>query len=58
MRVKNFLCDDLRNTHQADAIIHVIDRHHTVDRNAYMLIATLEYKPKDQTHLVSQRQCN
>jgi hypothetical protein len=57
LRVKNFLCDDLRMNHQTDAVIHVMDRHHTVDRNAYMFIASLEYKPKDQTHLVAQRQC-
>jgi hypothetical protein len=57
LRVKNFLCDDLRMKHQTDAVIHVMDRHHTVDRNAYMFIASLEYKPKDQTHLVAQRQC-
>ncbi len=57
-RIKNFRCDDLRETHQADAVIHVIDRHFTVDPDAYMLIATLEFIPKDQITSKAQWICN
>ncbi|CAF4608864.1 unnamed protein product [Rotaria sp. Silwood1] len=57
-RVKNFLFDDLRETHKADAVIHMIDRHFTVDPNLYMLIASLEFKPKDQTRLKAQQRMN
>ena len=45
-RVKNFRSSDLRETHQADAVIHIIDRHHIVQPDAYMLIASLDYEPK------------
>ncbi len=54
-RIKNFLCDDLRETHKADAVIHMMDRYCTVDPNAYMFIATLEFKPQDQKCCKAQR---
>jgi len=57
-RIKNFLCDDLRETHRADAVNHMMDRHFTVDPNAYMFIASLEFKPKDQTLPRASRLCN
>lgn len=55
IRMKNFLCDDLRETHRADTITRVIDRHHTVDPNEFMLVATLEYKPKNEVETLNQR---
>jgi hypothetical protein len=57
-RIKNFLCDDLRETHKANAVIRMMDRHFTVDPNAHMLVATLEFKPQDQTCFMAQRICN
>jgi hypothetical protein len=50
-RIKNFLFDDLRETHKQDAVIHMINRHFTVDPNAYMLIASLDFKSKERSRL-------
>ncbi len=55
--MKNFLSDDLRETHRADSVTRVMNRHHTVDPNAYMLIASLKYTPKDQKNNIAQREC-
>ena len=55
IRMNNFVGDDLRVAHRADMITRVINRHRTVDPSACMLIATLEYKPKDRTNSIDQR---
>ncbi|CAF1256037.1 unnamed protein product [Rotaria sordida] len=57
-RVKNFLFDDLRETHKTDTVTHMMDRHFTVDPNAYMLIASLEFKSKDSIRLNDQQRLN
>jgi hypothetical protein len=57
-RVKNFRFDDLREANKGDTVVHMMDRHFTVDPNVFMLIASLEFNPKDQTHSMAQRLCN
>ena len=57
--IKNIRSDDLRETHKKDAVIHMIDRHFTVDPNTDMLRVNLVFKPKDQTNSEAQKQiCN
>ena len=53
--MNNFLGDDLRETHRADTITRVIDRHPTVEPSAYMLNTTLQFKPKSQADSLDQR---
>lgn len=57
-RIKNVQCDDLRKTHKTDTVQRVIDRHFTVDPNEYMLVASLDFKPNDQTYSMARQQCN
>lgn len=54
-QVKNILFDDLREAHKTDAIVHLINRHFTLDPNRNMLMASLEYKSKHQTHSIARQ---
>lgn len=47
--IKNLSLDDLRATNKPTSVTRLIDRHFTVDPNAYMFVASFEFKPKDQT---------
>ncbi|CAF3896761.1 unnamed protein product, partial [Rotaria magnacalcarata] len=53
--VKDFRFDDVREADKVGAVVHMIDRHFTVDPNAYMLNASLEFKPENKTRSVAQQ---
>ncbi|CAF5179993.1 unnamed protein product, partial [Rotaria sp. Silwood1] len=55
-RVKNFLLDDLRATNKSSSVTRMMDRHFTVDPNAHMLVASFEFKPKNQSRPTALRQ--
>ncbi|CAF3667368.1 unnamed protein product [Rotaria sp. Silwood1] len=55
-RVKNLLLDDLRATNKTTSITRMMDRYFTVDPNAHMFAASLEFKPKNQTRETGLRQ--
>ncbi|CAF4190264.1 unnamed protein product [Rotaria sp. Silwood2] len=55
-RVKNFLLDDLRATNKPTSVTRMMNRHFTVDPNAYMFVASFEFKPKNQTREKGLRQ--
>ena len=57
-RVKNFLLDDLRQTNKENSVTRMMDRHFTVDPNTHMLIASFEFKPKNNKNPLALRQCS
>lgn len=47
IRVKNFLLDDLRESNKPGSVTRMMDRYFTVDPDAFMLIASFDFKPKN-----------
>ncbi|CAF4497379.1 unnamed protein product [Rotaria socialis] len=56
--VKDIRFDDIREADKVGAVVHMIDRHFTVDPNAYMLNTSLEFKPENKTRSVAQQLLN
>ena len=47
VRVKNLLLDDLRECHKPGSVTRMIDRYFNVDPDAFMLIASFDFIPKN-----------